>query len=361
MFFQKSGVVLMLTSSNVFFGESANDVWDQAYTRIRDSKLTEISRVGKTRYINQAVFYITNPRKRIVVNREPVFSIAFSVAEIIWILAGSNKSSVINLFNPSLPKFAGNTDTYYGAYGFRLINSTVNQIKLAYETLRDNPNSRQVVLNIWNPELDLPNENGKPRSADIPCNLMSILKVSHGKLFWTQIMRSNDLILGTPYNFMQFTTLHELFANWLNLELGDYVLVCNNLHIYEKKLSRYQNLQSPTHEIKIDLTDYNETMKNVNRLYARMQILDDLDTIESSDLDNFCKIDLGSIFLNDCKWLMTSYLYKRIGTKEDVAEHLNKVKSIGLKNEMLRWYKCQDKSGSYSNRFIFGQKKFPFQ
>lgn len=327
----------MLTNSNVFYGESANEVWDQAYKKILDSELTEISRVGKTRYINQAIFHIRNPRNRIVVNREPGLSIAFSVAEIIWILAGSNKSKVINLFNPVLPKFAGNVDTYYGAYGFRLNSNSVNQIKSAYETLRDNPSSRQVVLSIWNPKLDLPIDNGKPRSEDIPCNLISILKVSHGKLFWTQVMRSNDLILGTPYNFMQFTVLHELFANWLNLELGDYVLICNNLHIYEKTIKKYQNLQNRSDEIRIDLSDYDETIKNVNRLYESMQELANLDIIENSDLDIFCKLDLDSVFLNDCKWLMTSYLYNRIGTKEDALKCLEKIQIIGLRNEILRW------------------------
>lgn len=326
-----------MSNKNIFQGESANEVWNQAYKILYDSKLNEVSRAGETRNINQAIFQIKNPRNRLVVNRVPGLSIAFSVAEIIWILAGSNKSRVINLFNPVLPKYAGEEDTYYGAYGYRLISESENQIKLAYETLRDNPTSRQAVLSIWNPTLDLPLENGKPRNPDIPCNLLSMLKVSNGKLFWTQIMRSNDLILGTPYNFMQFTVLHELFANWLNLDMGDYVLICNNLHIYENVMSKYQNIHKHCDEIVIDLFDYDETIKNVMRLYEGMNKLSVLNTIGQGDLDEFCKIEVRSVFLNDCKWLMASYLTNRFGTKKNTLECLDEVQTMPLKMEMHRW------------------------
>lgn len=337
MFIPRSGGKLILNDINLFYGDSANEVWDKAYKKLIASKLTEVSRAGKTRYINQAIFQIKNPRNRLVVNRDPGLSIAFSVAEIIWILAGSNKSRVINLFNPVLHKFAGEDETYYGAYGYRLISESVNQIKLVYETLRDNPLSRQAVLSIWHPTLDLPFENGKPRNLDIPCNVLSILKVSNGKLFWTQIMRSNDLLLGTPYNFMQFTILHELYSNWLNLDIGDYVLVCHNLHIYEKAISKYQNIKKHCNEIIIDLYDYDKTMRNVMRLYQGMSKLAYLSVIDLSDLDEFCNIQLDSIFLNDCKWLLASYLYSKIGAKKHIIECIDKVQIKILKSEMNRW------------------------
>ena len=35
-------------------------------------------------------------------------------------------------------------------------------------------------------------------------------KVRQGKLEWSQIMRSNDVLLGMPYNFIQFTGLQEI-------------------------------------------------------------------------------------------------------------------------------------------------------
>jgi thymidylate synthase len=59
-----------------------------------------------------------------------------------------------------------------------------------------------------------------------------MLKVRGGKLEWMQIMRSNDLYRGLPYNFLQFTTLHEVMAGWLGVGLGAYHHLSDSLHIY---------------------------------------------------------------------------------------------------------------------------------
>ena len=61
------------------------------------------------------------------------------------------------------------------------------------------------MIQIYDTKEDFPIDNGKPRDDDIPCNICSMLKVRQGKLEWSQIMRSNDVLLGMPYNFIQFT------------------------------------------------------------------------------------------------------------------------------------------------------------
>jgi thymidylate synthase len=112
----------------------------------------------------------------------------------------------------------------------------------AYQALSANPDTRQAVLQIWDCTIDLPNVDGTPRSADIPCNIMSCLKVRDGRLDWTQMLRSNDLVLGTPYNIIQFTTLQEVLAGWLGLELGTYVQMSDSLHIYDRDIEVISNL-----------------------------------------------------------------------------------------------------------------------
>jgi thymidylate synthase len=47
-----------------------------------------------------------------------------------------------------------------------------------------------------------------------------------------QIVRSNDLYRGLPYNFVQFTVLHEIMAGWLGVPLGTYRQVSDSLHVY---------------------------------------------------------------------------------------------------------------------------------
>lgn len=219
-----------------FSGKTADDVWRQATSALKDDDSCSVqqSRLGATREILHANLYIENPRERWVISRLPAINPAFAIAEVFWILSGSNDAAFINFWNPLLPKFAGSGDRYHGAYGYRIINQFgVNQLERAYHALKNNPASRQVVIQIWDAKIDLPNESGTPVSPDIPCNLFSMLKVRDGKLEWTQIMRSNDLYRGTPYNFVQFTTLQEILAGWLGLEVGGYYQISDSLHVYE--------------------------------------------------------------------------------------------------------------------------------
>src|SRR5439155_956769 len=170
-----------------------------------------------------AALSIRDSRQRWVASRFPPLNPPFAIAEVIWIICGRQDSKFLNYFNPKLPNFAGTGPTYYGAYGFRLREHFgVDQLERAYRALHSNKDSRQVVLQIWDPRMDLPTESGEPRAPDVPCNLTAILKVRGGRLEWTQVMRSNDLFRGLPHNIVQFTSLQEVIAGWLGLEPGTY-------------------------------------------------------------------------------------------------------------------------------------------
>jgi len=221
---------------NIFSGETADEVWLKAATRFRDNSGVSLQtgRNGKIEEILHSVISIEKPRQRWVMSREPALNPAFALAEIIWILNGSQDSSIINFWNPRLPRFAGKGETYHGAYGYRLRNHFgLDQLDKAYHALKSNPGSRQVVIQIWDPRVDLPGEDGSPVSEDIPCNLSGLLKLRDNKLEWMQIIRSNDIFRGMPYNVVQFTTLQEVMAGWLGVELGSYNQVSDSLHLYE--------------------------------------------------------------------------------------------------------------------------------
>jgi thymidylate synthase len=118
-----------------------------------------------------------------------------------------------------------------------------DQLERAYLALRANEASRQLVLQIWDPRVDLPNEDGSPSSTDVPCNVVAILKVRNRRLEWTQIMRSNDVFRGLPHNIVQFTSLQEIFAGWLGVELGTYNHISDSLHFYKADGPMSQRLQ----------------------------------------------------------------------------------------------------------------------
>ena len=219
----------------IFEGASADQVWQKAAEALRMQRGQEnqSSRAGATIEIVPACFTISNPRNRWVTSREPALSIAFALAEVIGMINGRQDSGYLNSFNPALPRYAGRGATFHGAYGHRLRrNFQVDQLKTAADALSASPDSRQVVLQIWDTKLDFPTSDGKPRAEDIPCNICSMLKVRDGKLHWTQIIRSNDLFRGVPYNFVQFTILQEVLSGWLNIDVGEYTHIADSLHVY---------------------------------------------------------------------------------------------------------------------------------
>lgn len=228
---------------HIFEGNTADAVWRMAEAKIREGKGSWVQpgRGGETKELLHAALTIHDPRQRWVVSREPPMNPAFAIAEVVWILSGRQDAAFLNYWNTQLPKFAGTGEAYHGAYGFRLRRHFgLDQLERAYLALRHNPDGRQVVLQIWDARVDFPDEQGQPASEDIPCNIAAMLKVRHGRLEWTQIMRSNDLFLGLPYNLIQFTSLQEVLAGWLGIGLGDYTHWSDSLHLYSRDTERMQ-------------------------------------------------------------------------------------------------------------------------
>jgi len=262
--------------TEVFEAGNANDAWIKAVKCFSNQDLITIedSRLGKTREILHANFCIHDPRQRWVLSRLPAINPAFAIVETFWILNGQNDSKLINHWNPILPKFMGKGLTYPGAYGYRIMKQFgFDQLNRAYNILMNNPKSRQVILQIWDPRQDLPHSNGTPTSEDIPCNICAMPKIRSGRLEWLQVMRSNDLYRGTPYNIVQFTTLQEILAGWLGVELGSYHQISDCLHIYENDLTELdydQSLQQPQNvdKISIEKPQFHVILKIIiDRLY----------------------------------------------------------------------------------------------
>ena len=227
-----------------FEAASADELWRQLASEFGRGEHTEIqdSRLGLMHELLHVGLTITEPRQRWVVSREPAINPAFSIAEIVWIMNGRNDAAFLNYFNGALPKFAGDDPCYHGAYGHRLRSHFgIDQLDRIYHALRNNPDTRQAVLQIWDAQADLPATDGNPVSGDIPCNVVAFLKIRNGQLHWTQVMRSNDLFLGTPYNIVQFTTIQEIVAGWLDLDVGPYQVLVDSLHVYEGSLRQVLN------------------------------------------------------------------------------------------------------------------------
>ena len=221
---------------STFQGQSADEVWLHAAEafRLSDGVRAQSSRGGPTREVLHVAISITDPRQRWVVSREPPLNPAFALAEVVWIMTGRRDLAFLDYWNKRYRDYVGPGPELHGAYGYRIRRHLgLDQLERAYQVLESDPDTRQVALQIWDSRNDLPASDGTPADRDVPCNVVAMPKIRDGKLEWLQVIRSNDMALGVPHNFVQFTSMQEILAGWLGVECGSYSQVSDSLHVYD--------------------------------------------------------------------------------------------------------------------------------
>ncbi|MFC4117243.1 thymidylate synthase [Nonomuraea zeae] len=102
----------------------------------------------------------------------------------------------------------------------------VDQISEVLRTLRDNPDSRRIIVSAWNvadiPQMALP-----------PCHAFFQFYVADGKLSCQLYQRSADLFLGVPFNIASYALLTHMIAEQVGLGVGDFVWTGGDCHIYD--------------------------------------------------------------------------------------------------------------------------------
>ncbi|SMO42759.1 thymidylate synthase [Fodinibius sediminis] len=106
------------------------------------------------------------------------------------------------------------------------IKKEFDQVQRAIDMLKENPNSRRIVVSAWHPGL-------LKQMALPPCHLMYIFNVSNGKLNCHLTQRSGDIALGIPFNLACYSALTMAIANEVGLEYGTFAHTIVDAHIYE--------------------------------------------------------------------------------------------------------------------------------
>lgn len=327
---------------NSFGGPDANSVWKMAADALINGDIeSQMTRLGESKELLHASFQILDPRQRWISARTPVISPAFAIAEVFWILNGDNNAKFMNFWNPCLPKYAGNGNSYHGAYGYRIKKQFgLDQLETVYQALTNNPDTRQAVIQIWDPRTDLPNSKGEPVAADIPCNICSMPKIRNNKLEWLQVMRSNDIFLGMPYNIIQFTTLQEILAGWLNLELGSYHQISDSLHVYSHDLDKYSLDQRSesiknTDSLALNKSDFDEV---IHSIYSHLHLLTS-NKLSAAELSTIISVDSSNIpggyknlFLISC-----AYAARKRGWKHEMHKAIESCRNQTLVNIWNLW------------------------
>jgi len=105
------------------------------------------------------------------------------------------------------------------------VRKEFDQVQRAIDMLKNNPNSRRIVVSAWHP--GLLNEMALP-----PCHLMYIFNVTNGKLNCHLTQRSGDVALGIPFNLACYSALTMAIAQEVGLEPGIFAHTIADAHIY---------------------------------------------------------------------------------------------------------------------------------
>ena len=206
---------------------SANDLYAVVCREVLAQGHRAAPRGMPTTEVLGAHLKLTQPRRRFVsVPPVRVLNPAFAVAEALWILSGSDDPWIFT-YNRSLQKYA-DEGRLQGAYGprMRCWQGAVDQLDHVRRLLSADPDSRQAVIQLYDPQRDTVGHR------DVPCTLNYRFFVRSGRLDMHTTMRSNDVWLGLPYDLFTATMLHELMADWLGVELGTYHHHVDSLHLY---------------------------------------------------------------------------------------------------------------------------------
>mgnify|MGYP000486073235 FL=1 len=107
----------------------------------------------------------------------------------------------------------------------------VDQISELVELLKNDPNSRRMIVCAWNVgELS--------EMALSPCHCLFQFYVADGKLSCQLYQRSCDVFLGLPFNIASYAMLTHMLAQQVGLEVGDFIWSGGDTHRYSNHMEQ---------------------------------------------------------------------------------------------------------------------------
>lgn len=161
-----------------------------------------------------------------------------AAAEAMQLISGF---SIPSLLPSSFDRFKEDDGSFWGAYGIRI----ANQLEHIVRKLKNDPDTRQAIITLWNPDLD----NEDPPRRDHPCTIALGFRIINDTLRLNVLMRSSDAWLGIPYDWFQFTSLQLSVAHVLGITPGLYTHTTWSLHLYEQDIGKIDSVSTPTDDV----------------------------------------------------------------------------------------------------------------
>ncbi len=177
------------------------------------------------------------------------------VHELLWFLSGDTNIAYLKANGVSIwDEWADEHGDLGPVYGHQWRHwpardgSTIDQLTQLMDQIRTRPHSRRLLLTALN-VADFPDESLSPVEnarrglmALAPCHCFAQFYVNEGALSCLLYCRSQDVFLGTPFNWASYALLTHMIAQQCDLRVGDLVWSAGDCHLYLNHLEQVETL-----------------------------------------------------------------------------------------------------------------------
>jgi len=172
------------------------------------------------------------------------------IHELLWFIKGETnikylKTNGVKIWDEWADE-NGDLGPVYGHQWRNWNSDGIDQIKEVINSLKNNPDSRRMIVSAWNPGV-LPDnsigfsENVKNGKASLPpCHAFFQFYVHNNKLSCQLYQRSADIFLGVPFNIASYALLTEMIAHVCGYKAGDFIHTFGDAHIYNNHLEQLE-------------------------------------------------------------------------------------------------------------------------
>lgn len=172
-----------------------------------------------------------------------------SVKEAQWFLSGS--TNINDLDSKIWDEWADESGSIGQMYGQqwrgidkRGVQRTPDQIAIAVDTIKKNPNSARIIVDSWVPAL-IPLDGQTPqqsvlqeRMALAPCHCLFQFFVDGDKLSLKLYQRSADIFLGVPFNAVGYAYLLMWVASITGKTPDKFIHSFGDVHLYDNHINQ---------------------------------------------------------------------------------------------------------------------------
>lgn len=160
------------------------------------------------------------------------------IYELLWFINGDTNIKFLNDNKVSIwDEWADENGNLGPVYGHQWRSwpsgngGTIDQLTNLVEQIKDNPNSRRLLISAWNvADVD--------KMALPPCHCLFQFYVANNKLSCQLYQRSADIFLGVPFNIASYALLTMMLAQVCGLGLGEFVHTFGDAHLYSNHIEQ---------------------------------------------------------------------------------------------------------------------------